>query len=147
MNSKLTTSVEQLKRIARFLVPWTYPQVPSAEEKEILMLKQSIIEVDGYQVICCFSEAQNPTYILKSLQIHNPQSPFLPFHMVCKIGRAFLGSDNLSYIEFFRNNRKVYCWALKTRNGESLPPSPKTKPASYEGFEFRILNPGSVDLF
>jgi len=136
-----------MKYMARFLLPWTFPTVEFREEQDILIFKQRTIIVDGYEVILCYSEANYEQYILKSLQVQSAHAPFLPFTLVCKIGRAFLGSSNLSYIEFFRNNKKVYCWTIKSKNGQLLPPGRKTRPGSYEGFEFRILHPGSVDLF
>lgn len=133
--------------MARHLMPWTFPTVEFKEEQDILILKQHIDVIDGYDVTLCYSEADYEKYLLKSLQIQSTHAPFLPFNLVCKIGRAFLGSSNLSYIEFFRGNKKVYCWTVKARNGHLLPPGKKTKLGSFEGFEFSILNPGSVDLF
>ena len=134
--------------MARQLVPLTYPKVHFSEEQEILILKQRQLTIDGYDVIVCYSEADYEKYLLRSLQIQSAQhGPFLPFTIVCKLGKIFLGSDNLSYIEFFRNNRKVYCWTVKCRGENILPPGSKTRPGSYEGFKFRILHPGSVDLF
>jgi len=145
--SNIAKSVDQMKTIARRLVPYTFPKVPFEEEQEVLALKYRGMTIDGYDVTVCYSEADYGEYTLKSLQIQSGHSPFLPFHLICKIGRIFLGSEGLSYIEFFRNNRKVYCWTVKSKNGNLLPPSKKTKAGFFEGFEFRILHPGSVDLF
>ncbi len=145
--SDLAKSVDEMKAVARLLIPYTFPKVPFEEEQEILALKYRGMTVDGYDVTVCYSEADYGDYTLKSLQIQSAQSPFLPFHLICKIGRIFLGSNGLSYIEFFRNNRKVYCWTVKSRNGNPLPPGKKTKRGVFEGFEFRILHPGSVDLY
>ena len=144
---KLTKTVKQMKSIARMLIPHTYPKVEFEHEQEVSLLKQKTITIDGYEVVLCYSEALYPDHVLRSLQIQSAYSPFLPFVLICKIAQEFLGTNNLSYIEFFRNNRKVYCWTVKFRDGELLPPGSKTKPGNYEGFEFRILSPGSVDLF
>ena len=143
----MKTTVNQMKSMARMLIPHTFPKVDFEHEQDVAILKQKTITVDGYEVVVCYSEALYPEYILKSIQIQSYYAPFLPFVVVCKLGKYFLGTNNLSYIEFFRNNRKVYCWTIKTRNGQLLPPDKKTKFGSYEGFEFRILHPGSVDLF
>ena len=145
--SDLKTTVKQMKSMARLLIPHTFPKVPFEHEQEVSVLKQRTLTVDGYEIVVCYSEALYPDYVLKSIQIQSYYTPFLPFVLVCKLGKVFLGTNNLSYIEFFRNNRKVYCWTIKTRNGRLLPPDKKTKPGNYEGFEFRILHPGSVDLF
>jgi len=136
-----------MKHMARRLVPRTFPVVEFEEEQDVLVLKQHTDVIDGYDVTLCYSEADYEKYLLKSLQIQSIHAPFLPFNLVCKIGRAFLGSNNLSYIEFFRGNKKVYCWTVKARNGRLLPPGKKSKLGSFEGFEFSILSPGSVDLF
>ena len=143
----LKKTVKQMRKMARILVPYTFPKVSFEEEQDVAILKQRHITVDGYDVVVCFSEALYPDYLLKSIQIQSLYAPFLPFVLVCKLGMCFLGANNLSYIEFLRNNRKVYCWTIKTRNGRLLPPDEKAKPGNYEGFEFRILHPGSVDLF
>ncbi len=141
-------NVANLKVMAKRLVHLTYPKVNFSEEQEILLLKQRQLTIDGYDVIACYSEADYDKYLLRSLQIQSAQcGPFLPFNIVCKLGRIFLGTDNLSYIEFFRNNRKVYCWTVKCQGENVIPPGVKTKPCTYEGFNFGILHPGSVDLF
>ena len=139
--------IQEMKGIANMLIPYTFPQVTFNEETEVLPLKQRKITIDGYEVILCFSKAKYTDYYLESLQIQSYYSPFLPFTLVCKIGRAFLGKENLSYIEFFKSGRKVYCWTLRSRNGRSLPPGNKTKPGSYEGFAYNILEPGAIELF
>lgn len=144
---RLEENIEQMKGLAEMLLPLTFPKVEFEEEKDILLLKQRNMTVDGYELIVCYSKADYGRFMLDSLQVQSALSPFLPFNVVCKLGRAFLGPDNLSYIEFFKNNKKVYCWTVKSRDGRPLPPDTKTKPGSYEGFAFSILQPGSVDLF
>ncbi len=146
--NQFNDSVTRLKEMAKRLTPMTYPKVHFSEEQEILILKQRQVTIDGYEVMVCYSEADYEKYLLKSLQLQSAQQgPFLPFTVVCKLGRIFLGPNNLSYIEFFRNNRKVYCWTVKCRGDNVLPPGSKAKSSSYEGFKFAILHPGSVDLF
>ena len=113
----------------------------------VLCLKQRSIAVDGYETMLCYSDAQHKEYLLSSLQIQSSHGPFLPFTVICKIGKEFFGMKKLSYIEFFRNNKKVYCWTIKSRDGKRLYPGKKTSAGSYEGFNYRILHPGSVDLF
>lgn len=145
---KFNDNVVRLKEMAKSLIPMTYPRVPFKEEQEILLWKQRQMTVDGYEIMVCYSEADYNKYILKSVQLQSAQQgAFLPFTVVCKMGRIFLGSVHLSYIEFFRNNRKVYCWTTKCQGDVVLPPGGKSKSGSYEGFKFVIMQPGSVDLF
>jgi hypothetical protein len=146
-NTNLDKKVEEMKGIAEWLIPYTFPKVVFSEEQEVLPLKQRNVTLDGYEMVLCYSKADYDSYFLESLQVQSYYSPFLPFTLVCKLGRAFLGKENLSYIEFFRNSRKVYCWTIRSRDGRSLPPGNKTKPGSYEGFAYNILQPGTIDLF
>jgi hypothetical protein len=146
-NTNLDKKVEEMKGMAEWLIPYTFPKVVFSEEQEVLPLKQRNVTLDGCEMVLCYSKADYDYYFLESLQVQSYYSPFLPFTLVCKLGRAFLGKENLSYIEFFRNSRKVYCWTITSRDGRSLPPGNKTKPGSYEGFAYNILQPGTIDLF
>lgn len=146
MNKDLDYQIEEMRRLSEILLPYTYPVVATfEEEQEILPLKQRAIKVDGYDLIVCFSQADYGKYILESLQIQSIYTPFLPFSLVCKVGRMFMGSKHLSYVEFFKDIRKIYCWTVKRENGVAVPPT-KSQPGNYEGFKYRILNPGSAEL-
>ncbi len=145
-NLTLIQQVEEMRNLGELLIPYTFPIVDFKNEQEILILKQKIFFVDGYEILACYSKAKYEHYHLESVQVQSVSAPFLPFAVVCKLGRAFLGSYNLCYIEFFKS-RKVYCWTVKSRDGRSLPPDEENEPGSFEGFEFNILQPGIVDLF
>lgn len=146
-HKSLDQAVTEMKGLAETLLPFTYPTVSFDDEQDILMLKQRQILVDGYDLLVCYSKADYSEYLLESLQVQSTNAPFLPFTIVCKLGCAFLGDENLQFIDFFRNNRKVYCWTLKSRNGRLLPPDKRSKPGDFEGFEYTLLHPGTVDLF
>jgi hypothetical protein len=146
-NKSLRQEVEEIKRVGEMLVHLTFPRVDFKAEQDVLLLKQRTLLVDAYEVIICYSKADYDDHIMESIQIQPSFTPFLPFAVVCKLGRAFLGTKNLSYIEFFKHNRKVYCWTVKLRDERVLPPDKTSKVETYEGFEFNILQPGSVDLF
>lgn len=147
VHNTLGETVKVMKSMADMLVPKTYPRVGFEVEQDVILLKQRTIIVDGYETLVCYSKADYGDYFLESVQVQSTCAPFLPFNVVCKSGRAFLGSRNLCFVEFFKGHRKVYCWTIKSREGRSLPPDKKTKPGSYEGFAFSVLHPGSVDLF
>jgi len=147
LDNNFQKKIKEMKGMANMLTPHTFPKVSFNQEKEVLPLKQRKAMVDGYDVVLCYSKADYSDYFLESIQVQSCYAPFLPFFLVCKIGRAFLGQDNLSYIEFFRNGKKVYCWTIKSRNGRSLLPGSRSKPGSYEGFTYNILESGSIDLF
>jgi hypothetical protein len=139
--------VNRAKNMANLLIPYTFPKANIKSEHEIVCLKQEDIVVDGYPITICYSIADYDEYFLKSIQLQSVYSPFLPFTVVCKIGQMFLGKKDLSYIEFFESSKKIYCWTTKSVDEKTLPPDKQTKPGTYEGFNFNIINPGLVDLF
>lgn len=147
MTPEIQNTIDSMKAMADQLLPHTFPNVSFEEEQQVLCMKQRTIQVDGYDLLVCFSRADYKKHILETLQIQSPQVPFLPFNIVCKTGQLFMGQKDLAYIDFFRNNRKVYCWANKSLGDKRLPPNNKARPTSYEGFQFHLLHPGSVDLF
>ena len=147
MKTSVKDDVKRLRRMANILIPYTYPRCSFEEEQEILCLKQTTVEVDGYTILVTFSIAEYKEHRLETLQVQSTTCPFLPFSVVCKVGQLFLGQKNLSYVEFFRLNKKIYCWTLKRKNGDIMPPSDQSTPGSYEGFEYSILNPTTVDLY
>ena len=147
MNTQIHDAVDSMKSLARTLIPYTFPKVSFEEEQQILCLKQRTIRVDGYEVIVCYSVADYEKHMLETLQIQSPQVPFLPFNVICKIGQLFMGHKDLAYVDFFRHNRKVYCWVVKSLDDKRLSPGKKALPTSYEGFDFHLLLSGTVDLF
>lgn len=147
MAPEIKDSIDSMKAMADYLLPYTFPNVSFKEEQQVLCMKQRVVQVDGYDITVCFSRADYKKYILQTLQLQSPQVPFLPFNIVCKIGQMFMGRKHLSYIDFFKNNKKVYCWVSKFVGDKKLPPNNNSQLTSYEGFDFHLLHPGSVDLF
>jgi hypothetical protein len=147
IDKSLETYIKEMKKVAEHLVPYTFPLVEFYFEQDVLLLKQRNIYVDGHNLFVCFSKANYSEYFLESLQIQSFYTPFLPFDTVCKLGRLFLGEKNISFVEFIKNNKKIYCWTLKTKNGISLPPDDVKSYGNYEGFEYSILKSDSIDLF
>lgn len=143
----LTETVKEMKGLAEILVPYTFPRVDFRTEQEILVLKQRTQTVDGYEVTMCYSKADYGDYTLQSLQLQSAAATFLPFVLVCKLGKVFLGETNLSYIEFIKNNKKIYCWTTKSQGDRLLPADQRSHPGNFEGFQFNILCPGAVDLY
>lgn len=142
----ILVAIQRMKSIADMLVPYTFPEVSIEEEKEVACLKQAEFCIDGYRVVLAFSRSKYENHLLDTLQIQSANGWFLPFNLVCKLGELFLGSKNLAYIDFFRRSRKVYCWAVKTSNDCTVPPGNKTKEASFDGFNFRVLDAGSLSF-
>lgn len=142
----LVKTVKEMRNMAERLIPYTWPKSDFDVEQDVLCLKQRVITVDGYDINVCFSRADYGDYLLDSLQIQPTDGPFLPFHIVCKVGLVFFGRTLLSYVDFFRGDKKVYCWTIKHNNG-SLLHSEQIEIAEFEGFVYEVLDPTSVDLF
>ena len=147
MNTEIQIIIDSMKSMADHLIPYSFPVVSFKAEEEILCLKQRIVKFDGYDAIVSYSKADyGENVLVETLQIQSPQVPFLPFNVVCKIGVLFFGKTDLSYVDFFKYNRKVYCWVVKSLDGNRLPPHKESKQTSFDGFNFYVLPPGSVDL-
>ena len=148
MNKKLKRHIKEMKGMANYLMPYTYPLVDFRDEQDILILKQRSIIVDGYEVVVTLNKSDYGKYHIINLNIKSAQSPFLPFNVVCNLARSFLGSHHLTYAEFLKDNKKIYCWNQKlTTKGQSLPPSEEMESGSYEGFEYNIIRPSVGDVF
>lgn len=146
MNENIKKAVDCMKAMSDELIQYTFPKVSFEEEHKVLCLKQRVVCFDGYEVILCYSKADYKQYMLETLQIQSLKTSFLPFNVICKIGKLFMGKDNLSYIDFFRNNNKVYCWVIKSFENKKLLPGKRSRLTNYEGFKFYLLHPKSVDL-
>lgn len=138
--------INDMRNIARTLIPHTYPQVSEQHGRDISILKQRLVIVDGYEIILCYSEAMYVDHLLKTIEIQSTHSPFLPFSLIVKIAKRTFGLKNISYVEFFRDGKKVYCWLVKTQKEGLMEPDSSSKPCEYEGFEFNILHPSFIEL-
>jgi len=137
-----------LKKMAQMLIPYTFPLVDFREEHVILPLKQAMLKVDGYDLVLHYSIADYKRHYLETVQIQSTTLPFLPFSLVCKIGKRFLGTKSLSYVDLYKEDKKLYCWTLKrSKLGDILKPRKgETKITEYEGFSYNILNPKSINF-
>jgi len=143
----LQDTVREMKRMGELLIPYTIPKVSLEDENRIKILKQRNITVDGYDIIVSYSKSEYKDHLLEIVQIQSEFVPFLPFNVVCKIAKAFLGSDCLSFIDFVKIDRKLYCWILqRSKNGDCIL-SADSKSRSFDGFEFYSMNPNAVNFY
>lgn len=148
MQKPLQQHVLEMRKMAQTLVPFTFPQATIDAEQKIVFLKQRQIVLDGYDISISLSKADySDGNFIESLQICSAHAPFLPFHVVCKIGRAFLGEDHLAYAEFFKRGCKTYCWTLRYQEEDKIPPTERAEDAEYEGFEYKVLPQGCGNLY
>ena len=129
-----------MHRLAEFLIPYTFPLVSIEDEAEIIALKQRQLTIDGYDVSVALSKARySENRSIESLQIYSSYCPFLPLNLVCKIGKLFLGENQLAYADFFKNGKKIYYWTVRYISGKKVPPTNYASDYEYEGFKYKIL--------
>ncbi len=146
----LDDCVEQMREFGEFLIPYNYPKVSEKEEEDINYIKLRDVCVDGYSLILHYSKADWDDHYLETLQILGKYMPFLPFSVVCKIGKKFLGDKHLSLIEIIREGRKIYCWSVVLDHTGKPVPGPyrgELEHNEYDGLEFRRMNPEHVNFY
>lgn len=142
----INETVKEMKVLADSLAPFSFPKVTLKKEKDVLILKQRSIILDGYFIALCLSKSDYGIFFLESLQIQSEYSSFLPFNVICKLGQMFFGEKDLSYTEFFKDNKKIYFWSIKTKDGLILNTDENSKIINYEGFKFFIMNKDGYDF-
>jgi hypothetical protein len=143
--------IENMKAIGEMLVAYNYPKaLPPLMEDELAFFKEKEVVVDGYTLFIHYQKSDYRTHFLETLQIYNKYSPFLPFNLVCKLGKKFLGENHLSLIEIFRDNRKIYCWSVcSNKNGHPIPLQydADVESCQFEGFDYLYMQPNQADFF
>ena len=147
---KLDQVVHGMKALGEILVPFNFPLAPLPTEDDLGLFKAREAVVDGYQIYIHYQKSDYSVYFIETVQVHNTGSPFLPFSLVCKLGKRFLGNRHLSLVEMFRENRKIYLWSLcsdKQGNALPLPNNPQVEECVFEGFQYSYLQPSQIDFF
>jgi len=147
---KLERHIREMKAFGEFLVPYSFPMVSPEEEIDINFIKSREIEVDGYSVIVYYNKANWEKHYLETIQIIGLYSIFLPFYLICKIGKQFLGDQHLSLIEFYQNGKKIYCWTLmkdKNDNPCQNQLNQDVRSRSYEGLEFDSITLDKINFY
>ena len=143
-------AIEILRNVGERLVPYNYPLGSKLWEKDLLPLKIMDLEVDGYSVTIHFNKSKYQKYYLETFQVYSTNTPFLPFHLVTKMACKMLGSGDLSLIEFYQNDRKVYCWSVCLDDEGKPIPSPiseDSKICSFQGFEYKYMNANQLTFY
>jgi hypothetical protein len=142
----LDENVREMKSFCNFLIPYSKPKVSQEDDDDINVLRIREISVDGYSLVVHYTKNEWPTHYVEVLQITGKYTPFLPFYLVCKIGKKFLGNKYLSYLDFNKEDRKTYCWTVATDKGNNPIPAPyknvsQSDDCEYEGLSYKCLNP------
>jgi len=138
--------VKETKSFGNFLMPYNQPKASPEDEEDINFFKTKEAVIDGYSIVTHYSKNDWPTHYMEVLQVTGKFTPFLPFSLICKIGKKFLGDKYLSYVDFIKDSRKTYCWTLATDKTNNPMPAPYRKEVLsddcvYEGLCYKCLNP------
>ena len=148
-HKSLDDVMDQMKTVGDSLVPYNYPRNNPHLEDDIHLLKVAETSVDGYEIVIYFSRADYGSHFLETVQIFGKSIPFLPFSVVTKVARRYLGGHHLSLVELPGVNRKIYCWTicLDTRGRPIASPyDGKIEICDYEGFKYGHMQPDQVNL-
>ena len=140
----LNTLLQEMRAIATQMVPFSYPRVPAENEECVYPLRIREAIVDGYPVVIYYGIADHGHHTLETVQVFSRHGIFLPFSLVVKVGRMFLGGYNLSLMEMFRERRKIYCWTVyRDRKGNpgKTPFKMPSERCVFEGFEYDYMTP------
>ena len=148
---KLNEIVKEMKSLGDVLVPFNYPKASiTSWEDDLGIFKAREVVIDGYSLFIHYQKSDYDEYLIETIQIHNTKSPFLPFNLICKVGRRFLGSSCLSLIEIYKEHRKIYIWSVCTDKAGKTIPIPNhssNELCEYEGLQYTLMQPKNVDFF
>lgn len=144
----ITKIVAEMRSMGDYLARIRNPEMLLDDEEQISVLKSREIVVDGYDVLVHYGKVLSNGRLIECLQCQGRIDPFLPFFLVFKIARKFLGDKHLCFIDTYIDNKKVYCWTLKTDwDGNPLAVRDGViEVVDFEGMSFSYLDPQSVQF-
>lgn len=149
-NINIQQVVDEMKVLGDTLVPYNWPRNKPELENDLNLLKTRQVQVDGYNIILHFSRADYDTHYLETLQVIGTKAPFLPFCLVSRLAKLFLGDSYLYLVELLRDNRKIYCWSV-TLDKEGRPISTnrkqKTETCTYDGWDYEYMYPSQINFY
>jgi hypothetical protein len=98
----LDETIEQMRAMGEQLVPFNSP----TSETDLHVIKTRDVTVEGYDLVLYYTKNKHETHRTEILQIYGKTAPFLPFFLICKLAKKFLGEAELSLVELFRGIEK-----------------------------------------
>lgn len=148
--SNIQKTIDRMKKIGEMLSSKTFPNCELGEDEDLILLKSTEIVIDGYTVILFYSVSEYKDHKIKTLQIYSKNHYFLPFNLVCKIVKKFLGEKYISLLEVFSSNRKVYCWTMicdKEENPVMNPYDGYYIKKEFEDFNYYLMEPDKINFY
>ena len=149
---KLDDIIDEMRTMGDRLIPYNFPKAPPPTEPEdvLAIFKEREAVIDGYPIIIHYQKADYDKHLMETLQIYGKNSPFLPFSLICKLAKRFLGPHHLSLVELFKDNRKIYIWSVCVDHRGRPIPSPyemDTEECEFEGFNYLYMQPNQVNFY
>lgn len=126
--------VEEMKSLAQYLTSYTPPLHP--RDADISWLKSREICVDGIKILTNYSIADHGDLKPCILTMSAKNMPFLPFTIVCKVAKMFLGTEELTLYEYTKDGSKIYSWMLLLRKNKPVCVEPASDKVIYHDFIF-----------
>lgn len=142
----MKNSVKRIKNFGEMLIPYNTPE----NEYDMGVMKTEEIVVDGYEMIVYYTKSKFETHCTEIVQIWGKYAVFLPFFVVCKLVKAFFGDEHLSLVELFKDNRKIYCWAVNCNlHGEPIPYpyQREAEECKFEDLKYHYMNQSQVNFY
>lgn len=138
----LNRIVNDLKRASELIINFTYPKSSTIEEANYDFLRSSRACIDGFLLNIYYTKSDYDIHFFETVQIVGEYSPFIPFHIIFKVGKAFFGEENLTLSEFYQKNRKVYCWNMVvSKNGTQMSSDLLNgQKCDFEGCKYILIN-------
>lgn len=145
--------IEKMRAVGQQLVPYNYPKGDPALEGYTNSIKTKNVCIDGYHLTIHFNKSEygrgSKKIYLETLQIFGKNSPFLPFYVVAKLAKKFLGSHHLFLTELLRENRKIYLWNVYLdKRGIPIPQrvDNEAEICTYEGLTYTYMDHNSINF-
>jgi hypothetical protein len=144
-HDKIDVIVQEMRNLGEQFVPYSTPQ----NENDISILKTRQVTIEGYDLVLYYTKSKFEEHGTEVLQIYGQRMPFLPFYLIFKLARLFLGDLQLSLVELYKENRKIYCWTVnKDLEGNFIPlPDGFAEECVYEGSKYYYLQPHQVSFY
>lgn len=143
-NHKLKDLSEEMRFVANKLIKYTSPKCHPKIEKDLIFIKTRVVIVDGYELVLFFSISQYDKRKHETLHIMSNDFNFLPFNLVSRVGRTFLGNKNLHLVELIKNGKKLYIWNVwldENQNPTEVRVLQMNKTLTFEGWEYKYIYP------
>ena len=139
-----------MKKIGEMLAYKSFPRCKIGEDEDLIFLKSTEMLLDGYTVDLFYSVSDYGDHKIKSLQVCSKNHYFLPFNIVCKLAKKFLGEKHISLLELFIYNRKIYCWTTVCDKEDKPIISPYDGnyiEKEFEDFNYYLVEPDKINFY